>query len=65
MTPPYKITWFRNERPLGTTPWDKSFAKAKEHAVAFIPIHKATRVEIRDDNDGLVFSHPRTVSKAP
>jgi hypothetical protein len=60
----YKIIFTRGERVLGGTPWDKGLEAAKQHAKDYMKIHNADRVEVRDDNDVLVFHHPRTLGRA-
>lgn len=62
---PYNIIFFRDERELGNTPWDGSLTSAKLHAKDYLLIHKATRVEVRNDETGdLLFHHPRTIKPA-
>lgn len=60
----YSIIFFQNERELGRSPWDRGLTAAKQHAKDYMPIHKADRVEIRDENGTLVFHHPRTLKNA-
>lgn len=58
---PYNIIYLRAEKKLGNTPWNNSLEKAVEHAKFQMNVHKADRVEIRDDCGALVFHYPRTL----
>lgn len=61
---PYTIKFYESGRLQGSTPWPDSFEAAKEHARDFVLIRKADRVEIYDDNNSLVFHHPRVMRAA-
>ncbi len=59
---PYNIVFMHDERPIGNTPWTGSFESAKRHAMDYLSIRGADRVEVRDDDtQQLLFHHPRTL----
>lgn len=60
----YTIRFVKDERILGETPWDSGLDKAKIHAKDHMAIHKADRVEVRDEDNTLVFHYPRTLKNA-
>ena len=57
----YKVIFMKGERIIGSAPWNKGQNSAKQHALDFLRIINADRVEVRDENDTLVFQHPRTL----
>jgi hypothetical protein len=57
----YKIIFMVGERVLGSHPWDQALDSAKQHALDFLPVINAHRVEVRDENDIVVFHHTRTL----
>ena len=61
----YNISWFLNGRLEGTEHSDGfPFSAVKDHARNFVETGVADRVEVRDDNEALVFQHPRTLRNA-
>jgi hypothetical protein len=59
----YKIVFMSGERVIGTSLWDGTLDSAKQRAKDYMPIQKANRVEVRNDDDNtLLFQYPRTLN---
>ena len=56
----YKVIFIVGERVLGSHTWLIGLDSAKQHGLDFLPVINADRVEVRDENDIVVFHHTRT-----
>ena len=56
----YNVIFMVGERVLGSHPWVIGLDSAKQHAMDFLPVIHADRVEVRDEKDDVVFLHTRT-----
>jgi hypothetical protein len=56
----YRANWFRNERLIGTEPWDEPrLEDVRKRARAMIADGSADRIEICKPTGEVVFQHPR------
>ena len=56
----YKVIFMVGEKVLGSHTWVIGLDSAKQHAMDFLPLIHADRVEVRDQYDVVVFHHTRT-----
>ena len=56
----YKVIFIAGERVLGSHTWVIGLDSAKQHALDFLQVINADRVEVRDENDIVVFHHTST-----
>ena len=56
----YKVVFMVREKVLGSHSWDQALDSAKQHAMDFLPVIKADRAEVRDQNDVVIFHYTRT-----
>jgi len=61
----YKISFIMGERVLGSHPWEQALDSAKQHGLDFLPVINADQVEVRDQNDIVVFHHRSTPDTHP
>ena len=56
----YKAIFMVGEKVLGSHTWVIGLDSAKQHAMDFLPVINADRVEVRDEKGIVVFHHTRT-----
>jgi hypothetical protein len=56
----YKVIFMVGEKVLGSHTWLIGLDSAKHHAMDFLPVIHADRVEVRDEQDNVVFHHTKT-----
>ena len=60
----YVIEFYKEEKLLGTTPWDGDLEPGKLHAAAYMRIHTATHVAIiAEETRQIVWTHPSEPSE--
>ena len=57
----YKVSFIVGEKVLGSHPWEQALDSAKQHGLDFLPVINADQVEVRDQNDIVVFHHTRAL----
>ena len=58
----YKVIFMVGERVLGSHTWVIGLDSAKQHSLDFLQVMNADRVEVRDENDIVVFHQTRTLN---